>query len=372
MASIARRKAALVTIVEQHWANCSPVAGSWLFVFEGAVYYTPCLVMRRLILFFAIGSLLLTGCRQGGQAAVATAVPVATPSPTPQIGVSFATRAAPAAAVVQTTPTPLPTATATPSPTPIIYQIASGDTLLGIAIQRGTTVEEILALNPGIVPENLQIGQPVVLPPPPTVNPLLAPGTAVPLQITVNKIHAYQTPVGSLWLLGEVTNEGETAVENIQVEIGLLAADGRLLGSVTAWVATAIIPAGERGPFGLLINEPPSGFAQTNVAVIGGQAVVELGTRTLDVGVADVHLDIHDERVGLTGQLQNNGETAVTNVQLTATFYDAQGNVTGFQQQVMVDALGVGEERPFSLEAAPPGGATVAYTLHTEAQILNN
>ncbi len=314
--------------------------------------------------------LLLTACQTGAETAVPTATSVFTP--TPQIGVSFATRAVPTTAVIQTTPTPLPTPTATPSPTPIVHQIVSGDTLLGIAIERSTTVEEIVALNPGIVPENLQIGQPVVLPPPATVNPLLAPGTAVPIRVTITKIHAYQTPLGSLWLLGEVTNEGETAVENIQVEIGLLAADGRALGSVTAWVAASIIPPGQRGPFGVLVNEPPVDLAPRNfaptVAVIGGQAVVELGNRTLDVSVRDVELEASGDSVSVSGTVVNSSATAVAQVQLIATFYDAQGNVTGFQQQVVAEELGVGAERPFLLEAAPPGGATVSYTLHAEAQ----
>jgi LysM repeat protein len=327
--------------------------------------------MPKLILFMTFVCVLLVGCHVGAademvptETAVATAIP--------QIGVSFATRVAPTAVVVQTTPTPLPTPTVTPSPTPIVYPIASGDTILGIAIQRGTTVEEILALNPGIVPENLQIGQPVILPPPPTINALFAPGTAVPLRVAVTKIQAYQTPVGSLWLLGEVTNEGETAVENIQVEMGLLAADGRLLSSVRAWVATAIIPPGQRGPFGVLINEPPAEFAQPTVAVLGGQAVVELGTRSLDVAVENAALITNDDTVSLTGSVINRGEIAISQIQLTATFYDVLGNVTGFQQQVVAEELGVGAERPFLLEAAPPGGATVAYTVYAEAQTANN
>jgi hypothetical protein len=229
-----------------------------------------------------------------------------------------------------------------------------------------------MALNPGIVPENLQIGQPVILPPPPTPSALSVQGTPVPLRVAVTKIHAYQTPVGSLWLLGEVTNEGETAVENIQVEIGLLAADGRIVGSAAAWVATAIILPGERGPFGVLINEPPGDFAQPTVAVIGGQVVVELGTRTLDVSLQDVELTVNDDSVALGGTLVNSGEAVVSQVQLVATFYDAQGKVTGFQQQVVAEELGVGEERPFQLEAAPPGSETVTYTLHAEAQKVDS
>jgi hypothetical protein len=74
----------------------------------------------------------------------------------------------------------------------------------------------------------------------------------------------------------------------------------------------------------------------------------------------------------LSGTVVNSGEVAANQVQLIATFYDAQGNVTGFQQQVVAEQLGVGEERPFQLGAAPPGGETVTYTLHAEAQTINN
>ncbi len=291
---------------------------------------------------------------------------------TPQIGVSFVTRAVPTTAVIQTTPTPLPTPTSTPTATPVVYQIESGDTILGIAIQRGSTVDEILALNPGIVPENLQIGQPVILPPPATAIALLAQGAPVPLRVAITKIHAYQTPIGSLWLLGEVTNDGETAVENIQVEIGLLAADGQSVGSVTAWVATSIILPGERGPFGVLLNEPPTNFAQPAVAVVAGQAVVELGSRTLEITISEPELATNGESVTLSGVMTNSGAEAASQVRLIATFYDAQGNVTGFQQQMVAEQLGMGEERPFRLEAAPPGGTTVTYTLHAEAQRIDD
>lgn len=44
------------------------------------------------------------------------------------------------------------------------YTIKSGDTLYFLSIRYNTTVEEIMAINPGIVPENLQIGQKICIP----------------------------------------------------------------------------------------------------------------------------------------------------------------------------------------------------------------
>ena len=325
--------------------------------------------MRKVHLFIVSLIFLLAAC-QTRDAAENMATSTAVFTSTPLIGVSFSTRAVPTTAVIQTTPTPLPTPTVTPTATPVVYRIEAGDTILGIAIQRGTTVDEILALNPGIVPENLQIGQPVVLPPPATAIALLAQGTPVPLKVVITKIHAYQTPVGSLWLLGEVTNEGDAPVENIQVEIGLLAADGRTVGTASAWVATSIILPGERGPFGVLVNESPGDFAQPVVGVVGGQTTVELGTRYLDVVAADADISLNDDSVTLSGAVRNDGVEIASQVQLIATFYDAQGNVTGFQQQVVAKQLGVGEARPFHLEAAPPGGETITYSLQVEAQTI--
>lgn len=337
-----------------------------LFAILG-LYFSFC--MRLIHLIFVTFSLFwLAACQTAVPAEI---VPAATAVLTaePQIGVSFATRAVPTTAVIQTTPTPLPTATATPTATPVIVQIAAGDTILGIALQRGTTVEEILALNPGIVPENLQIGQSVILPPPATAIALAAQGTAVPLQVAVSKIHAYKTPIGSLWLLGEVTNEGSDPVENIQVEIGLLAANGRSLGSTTAWVATSIILPNERGPFAVLIDEPHADFVQPAVSVVGGQHLVELGTRYMGVTLVNSEMILRDGGAVLSGFVRNDGEEAARNVQLIATFYDGQGNVIGFQQQRVVERLDVGEERPFRLESTPPGGETVSYALQVEAQL---
>lgn len=54
-----------------------------------------------------------------------------------------------------------------PCPTGIFLEIGPGDTLAKIAKEQDVTVEAILALNPGLDPENLQIGRFICLPLPP-------------------------------------------------------------------------------------------------------------------------------------------------------------------------------------------------------------
>ncbi|WP_353096184.1 LysM domain-containing protein, partial [Tissierella praeacuta] len=69
---------------------------------------------------------------------------------------------------------PRTSGTPTPPPTPTCptgsfsYTIKSGDTLYKLAITYNTTVEAIMAINPGINPNNLQIGQVICIPSTPT------------------------------------------------------------------------------------------------------------------------------------------------------------------------------------------------------------
>ena len=67
------------------------------------------------------------------------------------------------------TPTPTPTQTPTPLPSPtpippIVHQVQSGETLITIAEMHNTTIEDIVALNPGVDSELLQVGQVLLIP----------------------------------------------------------------------------------------------------------------------------------------------------------------------------------------------------------------
>lgn len=74
--------------------------------------------------------------------------------------------ATPTATALPATPTPAgPTDTPTPEPgTPIQYEIESGDFLSTIAVDFGTTVDAILALNPDLDPDLLTVGQVILVP----------------------------------------------------------------------------------------------------------------------------------------------------------------------------------------------------------------
>ncbi len=80
------------------------------------------------------------------------------------------------------TQTPTPTSTSTPIP-PLVHQVQPGEVLLSIADDYDVTIDQILALNPDVEPELLQVGQLLLIPvPTPTPGPTATfePGVPTP------------------------------------------------------------------------------------------------------------------------------------------------------------------------------------------------
>jgi LysM repeat protein len=309
----------------------------------------------RLLLILA---LLLASC-----GAPPAGLPTVTPTrtATPEIGISLVTRAPPTVAIVRTTPTALPTATATATATPIVYTIAEGDTLLGIAIDNLTTVDEIKTRNPGVVPELLQIGAQLQLPPPATAIFQGTPSTPIPLQVAVAQVNFYRTPVGSLWVLGEVVNEGEFPAAGVQVQIDF--SSGGQSQAVPAWVQPPLLPAQGRAPFAALVREAPQADVMPAVSVVGGSPLLDAGSHYLDLAAEVTEATIEDDFVALTGAITNTGVLTATTISVVATYYDSQDRVSGYSQQLLPGPLPPGETAPFALEGTPPGAPVVDYRL---------
>ncbi|MCL4295085.1 MAG: LysM peptidoglycan-binding domain-containing protein [Anaerolineae bacterium] len=68
----------------------------------------------------------------------------------------------------------------------ILYELEEGDTLLGLALEFGSSVKDILAVNPELIPSSLEVGQTVAIPvifapPRPTPAPQRPRATPVPI-----------------------------------------------------------------------------------------------------------------------------------------------------------------------------------------------
>ena len=92
--------------------------------------------------------------------ATSTSATGATATATPS---GQATPTRPAGQTAAASPSAAGTAGTTPAPNKT-YTVKPGDTLGAIAAANGTTIDAILALNPGVTPETLQIGAVINLP----------------------------------------------------------------------------------------------------------------------------------------------------------------------------------------------------------------
>lgn len=101
----------------------------------------------------------------------------------------------------------LPVPEPPPCPGGFFYQIQSGDTFYGLANRYGLTVQEIMAANPGVDPNNLQIGQEICIPRRPTT-----PERPRVLPLVPRSQGPAPNAGGVLWLMHDGLNQVEIII----------------------------------------------------------------------------------------------------------------------------------------------------------------
>ena len=319
--------------------------------------------MRRATMLLCATVLLISGCGQV----------VSGPTPTPEIlGVTLPPPTPTQRAATVQIRTPEPSPTPAPTPTPVIYVVKSGDTLLSIALEFGTTVAAIQQANGIINPAALQIGQELVIP--------LGPGgveaarqilpTPTPLPARVQGLAVYETGVGSLWFYGEVLNPNTRSLENVQVRLSLKGADGQILAEGRPFTVLDVVPPGGRAPFGLLFTSPPGRYASFEATVIRAEPSNEPGTRYAAITVVSQQGGTDGLQFRVIGKAQNKSDQPATNVKITVTAYDAASKVIGYRQQSLGDGnLAAGTTGNFAVSFAPSGGIPVNFEVAVEGRL---
>lgn len=244
----------------------------------------------------------------------------------------------------------LPTSTPMPSPTPVLYHIRPGDTLLGIALAKGIELQELLALNPGIDPNTLQINQAITLPVV-TMEPAGAgdqSGAAADLEI--ENAAFYEDRSGSFWFMGEVMNRSDLDKTGIEIELTLFDEEGREELTIQIRPVADLLLADGKIPFGWLISDLGARPAGWKASVI--QATVFNDTEAiywrLSPDIGEVTID--DRLVKIKGQLTSTGNFEDESISVIATAYTAEGKIAGFRNQSITNSLAEGAVMPFSIE----------------------
>lgn len=262
---------------------------------------------------------------------------------------------------------PTPTFTPSPSPTPVFHYVVEGDTLFGIAIQYGITVEALTYANSIAVDDYLRIGQALIIPlevPDPQaemeiiepVGNLILP-TPTPQPLEIVGVSLATTAVGGLRCMGEVRNTLAEPVTNLQIQAALVDAAGNPIVTNTALAPVDYLPAGKAAPFSILFSDPPPGIADVRVALLRGETLSAITAGFTPLAVSAVEGSVSGPQYRVAGSVMNDAGVAVERVTVVITLYDQAERVIGYRQAVLENGrqVAAGESLGFSLLITPQG-----------------
>ncbi len=278
----------------------------------------------------------------------------------------------------QATPTPAPytpepTATPTLEPTPVVHTISAGETLIVIARQYGVSVQAIQEANGITDPRTLRVGQEIRIPTDPDAQ--LGAGTPTleptPLPVEIGPVYFGAENSGGLWGLGEVKNPGEQALEGIRIGLQLLDADGQTLAEGETPIALNLLEPGATSPFGIRFDQPPADFANYFSYSLKAYPA-HLGSYYRDLQVLGVQGEgERNYAFRLTGIVRNTGPEDAVEVMVTATLYDALGQVIGFRRvEPAHNVIPRSGETTFAISIIPLGGPVDSWHVSAEARRL--
>jgi hypothetical protein len=240
---------------------------------------------------------------------------------------------------------------------------------LSIAFDYGVSLQALQSANGIDNPQLLQVEQELVIPvggEQPSITPGLLLPTPTPQPFEVRGVSLHETPVGSLWCLGEIANTTTVTLTNVQVRVTILDAAGNPLAEADAFAAADIIPAGERSPFGLLFTNPPPDWASAQATILRGEEAGALTDSYVPITVSDLERGPADAQLRVSGLVGNaSADQSAGSVRVIATTYDTEGLVTGFRRaSVELDGpLAPGATTPFAITFTFHGGEPADFTI---------
>jgi LysM repeat protein len=298
---------------------------------------------------------LLAGC--GGQ--VITRI---TPTPTVTPTIVIQQRVSPRPTATPAPYTPAPTATPTVTPTPLIYALKAGDTLLGLAIEFGTTLQAIQDANGITDPRGLLVGQQIIIPREAASLAGTPTATASPMPFAIESMTFNHTPIGGLWGFGEIYNNTGADLEQASVIVNLLDNTNRILTSGLGHAQMDLIAPGGRAPFSVHFQEAPASFASYSAFPATGVKGY-VGSYYRDLTANNVRGD--GQRYAaytVSGTIANTGPEDAVGVTITVTIYDALGRVIGTRKAIPEhNVIPRGGETSFSVTLTPAGGPVKSF-----------
>ncbi len=313
-----------------------------------------------------LGLVLLAGCGT-------IITPPPPPSPTPSSLSPAAGPTSTAAAAVLLTPIPpTPTFTPSPTPTPVMHLVESGDTLFGVSLEYGVTLDALLSANGLDVDDYLRIGQGLIIPQDTESESVAMEGavpasilllpTPTPLPLETSGLSLYRTTVGGIWCMGEVVNTTANPVTDLQLQVTLVDGLGTHLVSGVTLAAVDYLPGGARAPFAILFQEPPPEASDMSVVLLRAESIGAITAGFVPLMVSNLEGQVSGPQYRVTGRLLNDSGGAVERATVVVTLYDDEGRVLGYRQSMLAGQgrAAAGANVEFSVLLTYHGGAEPA------------
>jgi LysM repeat protein len=268
------------------------------------------------------------------------------------------------------TPTPQPNSPIpAPSPTPLIYIIAEGDTLSGIAERFGLSIDSILVANPDIDAHSLLIGMQVMIPS--STDGTLPLPESILTGVHLDSPNCYPVADEGLWCLASVGNARGEPVEGLSAEITLLSQTGKVLTNRTAYSPLERLMPGKAMPlmayFPPPIHTPWVASAVLKTVLPGKLEDNRYIPTSLDI--QDMTLSPNNEWVSIQGiiSLAGGGSPAGL-VWLMAVAYNDEGQAIGMRKWEAEKALKEGKKISFDIELYSLGPKIANVDVQAEAR----
>lgn len=279
-----------------------------------------------------------------------------TPSPSPVSGTTIPP-------LLLSTSAPLPT------PTPITYKVVKGDTMLGVALKFGISLEELQAANPNVDPRFLSVDTDLIIPVGENI-PAIMP-TPTPLALQIDQIECFPSADGGRWCTVLVKNTRNRSVENLSAQLSLFSLEGKMITEGIAIAPLNILRKGESIPLSIYFPGPFDQEIIPQASIITSLPVTAEDDRYLNLAVEIEHVDKSPSgwQATISGKLSLGKKSQPANrIWLAVVAYNERGDVVGLRKWEAANNLEPGKSMPFEMTVFSMGPAINRIEVLTEAR----
>jgi len=241
-----------------------------------------------------------------------------------------------------------------PTATPFVHVVQKEETLLGIAIRYGVSLDELLAANPGINPTILSINQEIIIPGPEGDSASNFVPEATPLPVPFSEVECFPTATDQLWCIASLENQDAIPLEGVSASIMLFNDVGEVVDSRSAFSPLGLIPEGGIIPLAVLFPFPSDEYSYAMILPISAYEAENIEERYLPL---EWTLEKDEPGEGqktwyVSGTLisSDERERLTQRVSILGVALDDAGRIVGFRQLELESQLKSGEKLPFELE----------------------